>query len=89
MPTGKKPATTAFAKAMAETLRIQKGARRTTNQKIADATGISPSQVSNYLNGKKSPDVVELDAMCRFLKLDLVDDVIEPARTLTNLRKYE
>ena len=89
MSTGTKPATDAFAKAIAETLRIRKHARRTTNQKIGDAAGISPSQVSNYLNGVKTPDITELDRMCTFLGLDLVTDVIEPARKLHNLRKYE
>jgi transcriptional regulator with XRE-family HTH domain len=89
MPTGKKPATEAFTQAIAETLRIQKSARRTTNQKIGDATGISPSQVSNYLNGKKAPDIVELDRMSTFLGLDLIEDVLTPAHLLTGARQYE
>ena len=89
MPRGKKPATAAFTKAIAETLRIQKTARRTTNEKIGDATGISPSQVSNYLNGRKAPDIEELDRLCTFLALDLIEDVIAPADLLTNARKYE
>ena len=89
MPRGKKPATEAFTKAIAEKLRIQKSARRTTNQKIGEATGISPSQVSNYLNGVKAPDIEELDRMCTFLGLRLVEDVISPADLLTIARKYE
>ena len=44
----------------------ESGAQR----KAADATGISPAQLSKYLNGHKSITIAELHALCRHLGRD-------------------
>lgn len=76
MPTGKRPVGP-NAKQIAGVLRAEQARSKIGQQAIADATGISQTQISKYLNGKSSPNVDELEAICRALGLDYINVVIE------------
>lgn len=64
-------------------LRETKGSRQFD---LTTATGISVGQISDYLTGKKTPNLDELDALCYALDIDAFDDVLSPANKLTEKR---
>ncbi len=69
MPTGSKPTPRAITQEIAAILREKQGRERLSQRKIADASGLSQSQVSKYLAAKKSMTLEELEAVCAALGL--------------------
>lgn len=69
-----------MTQAVAEILTMERSVRKEyTYPRIADEMGLSRSQVIRYFQGKSSPKIDELDALCRILGLDMFD-VMERAR---------
>lgn len=80
MPTGRKPKPGALSHHIAGVLRAEKARQRISQVAIAEATGISQSQVSKLLAAKVAPTVDELVALCRVLGLGYLDVNVEAER---------
>jgi transcriptional regulator with XRE-family HTH domain len=72
MATTSAPAS-ALAFGIASVLADEKRARGLSGQQIADLTGLTPFQVSRWLNAKVDISVQDLVALCDGLELDLRD----------------
>ena len=70
MPTGARWTPDATERRLLGILRALIGDEPGAQGKAADASGISPSQLSKYLNGHKAITVSELQALCRHLGRD-------------------
>lgn len=44
--------------------------RKVSNAEIARQMGVSPHQIGRYMNGTKSSNLEEFDAMCRIIGVD-------------------
>lgn len=67
MPTGQRWTPSDAEQRLLRVLVALMGPDRGAQAKLATATGISPAQLSKYLNGQKSMTVAEFEAICRNL----------------------
>lgn len=80
VPGGTKKPAGPFTEAVAGILRGKIATAKLTHQEVADAVGISRSQVSKIVNGEKRLDMETLDELCWALGLSFrktVDDADE------------
>src|SRR5690349_71767 len=87
MPTGSKPKPGTLTQHIAGVLRAEAARKRIGQTAIAEATGISQSQVSKYLAGKSSPNVDELEALCRAVGRRYLDVIAEAEREVVAAMK--
>lgn len=80
MPTGQKPRPGTLTHHIAGVLRAEAARKQISQSVIAEATGISQSQVSKYLAGRRSPNVDELAALCRAVGRGYLDVAAEAER---------
>lgn len=62
--------------------------REFSNARIARELDVSPHQIGRYMNGTKSPNLEELDAICRIIGLDPMD-VIRSASMTTGKPEHD
>ena len=72
MPTGSKKIPGPLSVELGDTLRAKMAREKVTIKVLAEAVGMSPTQVSNVLNAKKHVDIEQFDAICWSLGLDSV-----------------
>lgn len=72
-----------FGKAIARQLSARRAHQGLTQADLADATGISQSQLSKQLRGIRAINIDELDAICRALDIEMAA-VIELAEDEVN-----
>lgn len=78
MPRGSKPAPGPLALRVAAILDAESKAQGLSQPKLEAITGISQSNLSLYLNGKRTLDVDQLQALCDALGLN-IEDVVSRA----------
>ena len=59
--------------AVAAQLRAERAAASLTVEQLARQSGVSKNSLLAVLNGKRTADVTQLDAICRALKVSLLD----------------
>lgn len=72
MPAGKEPEPGAFARAVAEEVRLALTRHRTSGTQLAGMIGRSQSYMSKRLRGESSFSANDLEAICRVLHEDLL-----------------
>lgn len=82
-----KPKPTALTREIAAIIRERQGRLEKTNADLATGVGIGESLMGLILKGEKQIDIEQLDRMCIYLGLDLVD-VIQRADESTSARRY-
>ncbi|TFD61089.1 XRE family transcriptional regulator [Cryobacterium sp. Hh7] len=70
MAKGTKPTPGPLTQEVSSILRAEMARHRILQGQLAAATGISTTQLSEILNGKKNIDIQQLDALCWSLGLD-------------------
>ena len=81
MPTGSRPVGP-FSQHVAGVLRAEVARQQISQTALAGMTGISQSQLSKYLGGKKVPNVDELAAICAALGRSYLDVSAEAERQM-------
>lgn len=79
--TGQKPPVGEWTRAIAAILRATFDAQNHRQRELAAAASMSQSQLSKYLRGVRSPNLDELETLCRLMRLDLVDVLVEADET--------
>lgn len=77
--TGRIPASSLTVR-VAKILRDAAG-REFSNARIARELDVSPHQIGRYMKGTKSPNLEELDAICRIIGLDPMDVIRQASMT--------
>ena len=72
MPAGKEPEPGAFARAVAEEVRLALTRHRKSGTQLASMIGRSQSYMSKRLRGESSFSANDLEAICRVLNEDLL-----------------
>lgn len=85
MATGTRTPPTELSDAIASILRGHIARKQLKQADVADAVGMSQSQLSGVLNGKKHVDVEQLDEICFAIGSSFVE-VIAEAHTMTRTR---
>ena len=80
MPTGAKPEVGAFTREVGALLRARIARLGLTQAETAEASGISSSQFSKMLKGTRNIDLDQLDKICYYLGLDMIDVIPEADR---------
>lgn len=88
MPSGAKTPPGPFSQEIAAILRAKIARDQIPQLAISHAVGISQSQLSAILGGKKHADIEQLDELCWVLGLKLVD-VFREADEKLNLRQTQ
>jgi transcriptional regulator with XRE-family HTH domain len=68
-------------------LRAEVARQKMSQTKLAEATGISQSQLSKYLAGKRAPNIDELAAICQALRRGYMDVNAEAEREMVKSMK--
>jgi transcriptional regulator with XRE-family HTH domain len=76
----------ALAREIAAILRAALARQQREQTEIAAATGISEGQISKLFAGKKPFDIEDLDKIARALRLNLTEEIINPADKATQGR---
>ncbi|KQQ65734.1 helix-turn-helix domain-containing protein [Microbacterium sp. Leaf320] len=85
MPTGTQPLPSPLSQHVGLLLSDAIAHRGLAQARVADETGISPSQLSRVLTGKKVFTLDQLDAVCAVIGVDLIE-IISAADTATKSR---
>ncbi|WP_162817545.1 helix-turn-helix domain-containing protein [Microbacterium paraoxydans] len=85
MPTGTQPLPSPLSQHVGRLLSEAIAARGLAQSRVADEAGISPSQLSRALTGKKVFTLDQLDAVCIVVGVDLID-VVSSADAATKSR---